>query len=80
MRLYRMTDAGFASMLAEQGGGCAVDKTHKMRGSNWHIDHDHRTGAVRGILCGNCNKALGYAHDHPATLRALADYLERAPA
>lgn len=42
------------------------------------LDHDHLTGMFRGWLCGNCNRALGLVDDNPATLRALADYLERA--
>lgn len=41
------------------------------------IDHCHQTGAVRGLLCHGCNSALGYVQDDPATLRRLAEYLER---
>ena len=41
-----------------------------------HIDHNHATGAIRGVLCGGCNQALGFAKDNPATLRSLAEYLE----
>lgn len=40
-------------------------------------DHDHTTGKHRGWLCDNCNKALGHVRDNAATLRALADYLEK---
>lgn len=42
-----------------------------------HIDHDHTTGAVRAILCANCNNALGHFGDDPSRLRAAADYIER---
>jgi hypothetical protein len=49
------------------------------------VDHDHACcpgkqscgQCIRGFLCGPCNSALGHARDSPATLRALADYLER---
>lgn len=41
------------------------------------IDHDHATGAIRGLLCAPCNCAIGYMFDDPARLRAAADYLER---
>jgi hypothetical protein len=42
------------------------------------IDHDHKTGAFRGLLCEACNRAIGFMSDDPARLRAAADYLERA--
>lgn len=40
-------------------------------------DHDHKTGKPRGILCRNCNLAIGNMHDEPRRLRAAADYIER---
>lgn len=52
-----VTDAEYAAMLARQGGGCAIcGTTPKTRRLN--VDHDHRTGAVRGLLCHRCNRAL----------------------
>lgn len=41
------------------------------------IDHDHATGAYRGLLCHRCNSALGFADDQAEKLRSLAAYLER---
>ncbi|MDA3624270.1 endonuclease VII domain-containing protein [Saccharopolyspora sp. WRP15-2] len=42
-----------------------------------HIDHDHVTGKVRGVLCQWCNLLLGHAREDPVILRAAASYLER---
>jgi hypothetical protein len=43
----------------------------------WHIDHDHQTGRVRGLLCHSCNLALGYVKDDVSLLRRMVSYLER---
>lgn len=43
-----------------------------------HVDHDHETGEIRGLLCSLCNAMLGQARDNPATLQAGIDYLSTA--
>jgi hypothetical protein len=45
--------------------------------SKRHIDHDHDTGKVRGVLCHHCNVALGMARSDPRVLRGLISYIER---
>jgi hypothetical protein len=42
----------------------------------WHVDHDHKTGKVRGLLCHPCNAALGLVRDDPSILRAMIEYLK----
>jgi hypothetical protein len=71
-----VSDADYERMLAAQDGHCAIcPSTPKTR--RLHVDHDHRTGAVRGLLCHRCNRALA-SWMRPAWLRDAADYLERS--
>jgi hypothetical protein len=71
-----------AQVEAMRDGGCSVCGTSQSEGrwGNLHIDHDHATGRVRGVLCNECNFGLGKFKDSPALLRAAAEYLERAEA
>jgi hypothetical protein len=43
-----------------------------------HVDHDHATGVIRGMLCHGCNISLGYFQDNPETLLQAVRYLEGA--
>jgi hypothetical protein len=74
---YGITPEQYEEMLGKQGGGCAVCGTRFPGGNstNFHVDHCHKTGRVRGLLCRKCNHALGLVDDDPELLRALADYL-----
>lgn len=72
---YGITVDQYNEMLDAQGGACAICGSTDHGSKNWHVDHDHETGAVRGILCHGCNHALGGAHDNPDTLIAAAKYL-----
>ena len=71
-RRYGIGVADVEAMIVAQGGTCAVCPA-----SPEHVDHDHETGKVRGILCFNCNQALGNVRDDPAILRKLARYLDK---
>lgn len=52
--------------------GCELcGSTHQL-----HIDHNHLTGDVRGVLCTNCNRGIGHLMDSPDLLRKAAQYLE----
>lgn len=70
-RRYGVTSAQVDEMIEAQFGKCAVCQTAQAE----HVDHDHETGAVRGILCFNCNGALGHVRDRPDVLLAAIDYL-----
>lgn len=56
-------------------GRCAVCKQIPT-GRGFCVDHDHRTGRTRGLLCTSCNTALGNVKDSPRTLAAMIVYLE----
>lgn len=77
-RTYGMTIADYDRMVVEQDGKCAICETTTNLGryGRFHIDHDHKTGKVRGLLCHRCNRGIGLLKDDPAILDAAACYLE----
>lgn len=78
-KLYGITTEQFNVMAEDQNYTCKVCGTapgNTNRRDRLHVDHCHTTGKIRGLLCANCNNAMGYAGDDPMRLRALADYLE----
>lgn len=76
-RVYGITTAQYSAMLQTQGEACAICGTKTPRGAgDFHIDHCHSTGKVRGLLCNCCNTGIGQFKDNPAALREAAAYLE----
>ena len=75
-RFYGITVEEYNARLEAQGGVCAIcGSPPGVR--RLAVDHDHHTGAIRGLLCsGTCNPALGYLRDSPKLLRRAAEYLE----
>ena len=70
-RRYGITAEEADVLLDAQGGLCAICKAAPAK----HVDHDHATGAVRALLCFNCNGGLGQFKDDPDVLRAAAEYV-----
>lgn len=64
-------------LLEVQGGRCAICRTSDSGEKQWHVDHDHVTGQVRGLLCSSCNLGIGLLQDDPTILRAALRYVER---
>jgi hypothetical protein len=73
---YGITIEEHDAILLSQGNRCKICRTDKPgRTGSWCVDHCHGTGDVRGILCHDCNLALGYVKDHPQILKAMIRYL-----
>lgn len=69
----------YEAMYAAQNGCCAIchsQTTGDVRLNNFVIDHCHRTGKVRGLLCASCNKAIGFFEDSIVTLQRAIAYLQ----
>lgn len=78
-KTYGLSAEGYATLLAAQGGRCAICQT-RPRKKRLAVDHAHASGQVRGLLCSRCNHdLLGAANEDPQLLRRAADYLERPP-
>lgn len=81
---FGITPEQYQEMLDAQGGVCAIcegperstDKKGRIKA--FAVDHDHDTGAIRGLLCANCNKGIGNLGDSVDTLISAAAYLEAA--
>jgi hypothetical protein len=76
---FGITPEQYDEMLAAQGGVCASCSTDKPGGPYgiFAVDHDHSTGKVRGLLCKNCNLAIGMLGDSAEGVRKALAYLTR---
>ncbi|MBS0167551.1 MAG: endonuclease VII domain-containing protein [Nitrospira sp.] len=73
---YRIGLATYNGMLDAQGHVCAICAAPDMvNGKRLAVDHDHKTGQVRGLLCTRCNIALGHFGDDVEKLRRAAEFL-----
>jgi hypothetical protein len=78
---YGLTMAQYEAMWEAQQGRCAnvrCNFTGELlcyQRNGLHVDHDHKTGKVRGLLCSTCNKAMGMLGDDPGRLLGLIEYL-----
>lgn len=76
LKRFGLTLEAFNAMVEAQGGKCAICNRLPSR-ENLDIDHCHKTGKVRGLLCSGCNRAIGYMSDDPVRLIAAANYLTK---
>ena len=77
---YGVSLGTYDAMFAEQEGKCAICGTGDTgRHTRFHVDHCHDTGAIRGLLCHNCNHGVGHFKNSPEKLKAAGAYLKRQP-
>ena len=79
---FNITLEEYNALLEKQGGACAICGTKETgvqepgkREHSMYVDHDHATGAVRGLLCSRCNFGLGQFRDDPKLLLRAVAYL-----
>lgn len=76
-RDYNISLEDYYAFLEKQNNCCGACGKTLIAGRLTHLDHDHKTGKIRGFLCSGCNSAAGFVNDDPGRLRLLAAYLER---
>jgi hypothetical protein len=75
-RKFGITIAERDAMLAAQGGSCLICMTTTPKGKGWCVDHDHKTGRIRGILCAHCNVFIGFCRESVIVLERAITYIE----
>src|SRR5689334_6609340 len=73
--LYKISQLQFEEFLHEQNNSCAICKNEFKTIAEIFVDHNHLTNKVRGLLCSNCNAALGMFKDNPSNLVSAIQYL-----
>ncbi len=76
---YGITLEKYGQMLKEQGGVCAIcgERSNHKTQAHFHVDHDHVTGRVRGLLCIRCNTVIGNSREQTKILENAIKYLYR---
>lgn len=74
LRRYGISPEHYTQMLEDQDGACAIcQRTPTER--ELGVDHCHKTGRIRGLLCADCNGAIGMLQEDPAIMRRAIRYL-----
>ena len=73
---YNLSYEGWLQMWEVQDGKCAICGNSFTKPSDAQVDHDHRTGKIRGLLCHKCNSGMGYFNDNPQIIIKVIKYLK----
>lgn len=77
---YGLKSGEYTNLYQKQGCCCAICRRATGKSKRLAVDHNHKTGLVRGLLCGPCNKMLALARSNPAFFTRAARYLKHPPA
>lgn len=80
MERYGITPEQYWALYEAQGGSCYICQRATGKTKKLAVDHDHKTGYVRGLLCGPCNNILGHLRDDRDAAFRVMDYLIYPPA
>lgn len=78
-RRYGLSLQDYNRMMEDQKGRCAIcgELPTKGKGNTLHVDHNHKTGKIRQLLCHNCNLSIGYAKENTEILQSMIEYLNK---
>jgi len=76
-KLYGITLEEYYKILEEQNHKCLICGSNENSGwGKFHVDHNHKTNKIRGLLCSNCNTAIGLVKENPFVLLKMIKYLK----
>lgn len=75
-KAFRLRTHEVDQMVEAQDNKCAICQDEFSAENRACVDHDHKSGAIRGMLCHHCNTGLGLFRDQPERLAAAIQYLE----
>lgn len=78
LRQFGLTEEKYKSLSKSQGDRCAVCRGLQLKGKSLAVDHDHRTGRIRGLLCTPCNTGIGLLGDSYEGVASALSYLRRS--
>jgi len=78
LKQYGLDMEQFSALADLQGRRCAIcDRPEAEMTRGFHVDHDHETGRVRGLLCLQCNSAIGLLQEDPSLFARAVAYLSK---